>query len=280
MDPLDKDVVFPTDADLKLPIPDSPLKLYKKRSLAGPRSMHNEQPRRFTPPQECLRKDRKAAAKGRQRTREVIKFDPLDPYSASDSDDDDDLKKGVPPFVRSPTRTDSMATLADEQPAKIDSKRAKDDPLSEDEQDVTSSRTRGAKWQPEFLQRHQLAHKASAAAISTAGTGSSNTLTPAVFTPVPATPSLIKAVERVSAAQQEAFSAARPTEGLPSSSSSPSTPAAVVPEPRGHNWDAFWHDVKTKAGHGFHPQPTQDRRSGAGSGSVSGSVTGAATPKQ
>ena len=77
--------------------------------------------------------------------------------------------------------------------------------VSDDEQDVTASRAQKAKdgkWQPDFLQRHNLAHKQSSAAISQAGTASSTTLTPAVFTPVPATPSLIKAVERVNAAQR------------------------------------------------------------------------------
>ena len=182
--------------------------------------------------------------------------------------------------MRAPTRTDSMATLAEEQPAKIDPKLTKVDPLSDDEQDVTASRTRaprdGTKWQPDFLQRHTLVHKASSAVISQAGTGSSNTLTPVAFTPVPATPLLIKAVERVSAAQQEAFSNMRPSDGLPSSSSS-SIPAAAVPEPRGHNWDAFWHDVKSKAGHGFQQHPSRD---GAGSASGNGGGSGVATPKR
>ncbi len=156
------------DANLKLSISGSPLKLYKKCSLAGPRSMSNEQPCRFTPPQEYLHKDRRPGFKGRQRTCKVIKFHPLDPYATvSDSDDEEDLKKGVPAFVCLPTRTDSMATLADKQPAKLDPKKGKDDPVSEDEQDVTTSRTPAAKWHPEFFQRH---HKASSAAVSQAGT--------------------------------------------------------------------------------------------------------------
>ncbi|KAI0714087.1 hypothetical protein C8T65DRAFT_645461 [Cerioporus squamosus] len=269
LDPVGKDVIFPTDAELKLPVPDSPLKLYKKRSLAGPHASPHDQPRRFTPPQDYLRKDRRPGVKGRQRTRELIKFEPLDPYAESDSDEDEDLKKGVPAFVRSPTRSDSMATLADEQPAR----KAKNDPLSEDEQDVTANRMH-------FLRRHSLAHKASTAAISQAGTGSSTTLTPTAFTPVPATPSLIKAVERVNAAQREAFSGS--TDGLPLSvsvsTSVPATPGAAPPEPRPHNWNAFWDDVKTKAGHGFHPH----RRDGADvdGGSQSGAGVAAAPSRR
>ena len=260
MDPIDKDIVFPADADLKLPIPDSPLKLYKKRSLAGSRPSPGDSPRRFTPPQDYLRKERRPGIKGRQRTREAVKFDPLDPYVESESDEED-LKKGVPPFVRSPTRSDSMATLTDEPPAKGSKtalpKKQKTDPLSEDEEDVTADRTAvhnepRDKWAPDFLRRHSLAHRPSSAALSHAGTGSSNTLSPATFTPVPATPSLIKAVERVSAAQQEAYSQ-RPTDGLPAvvAPSSAASAAGVVDHHHGHTWEAFWRDVKAKAGHGF-----------------------------
>lgn len=222
--------------------------------------MSNEQPCRFTPPQEYLRKDRRPGFKGRQRTCKVIKFHLLDPYAAvSDSDDEEDLKKGVPAFVCLPTCTDSMATLADKQPAKLDSKKGKDDPVSEDEQDVTTSRTPAAKWHPEFFQRH---HKASSAAVSQAGTSLSTTLTPVTFMSVPATLSLIKAVEGVSAAQQEAFSMAPTMEGLLPSSLSHTNPAAAVPKPHGHNWDMFCHDVKSKAGHEFQPQ--LPRRNGTG----------------
>ncbi|KAI9064645.1 hypothetical protein FKP32DRAFT_1591267 [Trametes sanguinea] len=273
-DPIDKDIIFPADADLKRPIPDSPLKLYKKKSLAGSHSPPQTS-RRFTPPQELLRKDRKPVL-GRGRTREVIKFDPLDPYALSDSDsDDDELKKAPHALVRSPTRTDSMATLTDDKPPlekQAKGRHVKMDPLSDDEEDVTTVAARqrstspGEQWSPDFIRRHsqrQLHHQP-----SSAGTGSSNTLTPAVFTPVPATPSLIKAVERVNAAQQEAFTrqAARSTDGLPLPMSSAHTEGQAVPSPhvghvRGPNWDAFWHDVKTKAGHGFH-----QRRDGGGGG--------------
>ncbi|OSD02412.1 hypothetical protein PYCCODRAFT_1410891 [Trametes coccinea BRFM310] len=284
--PTDTDIVFPADADLKRPIPDSPLKLYKKTSLAGPHGPPAGA-RRFTPPQEVLRKDRKPVL-GRGRTREVIKFDPLDPYAMSDSDSDDDhdeeLKKGAARvFVRSPTRTDSMATLTDDKPSPAKSplekhaqgRHAKRDPLSDaDEEDVTALAARlgqgspspGEKWSPDFIRRHSQRHlhhaPSSAGASSSAGTGSSNTLTPALFAPVPATPSLIKAVERVSAAQQEAFS--RQTEGLPM----PSPPVGTGTQPghvRAPNWDAFWHDVKAKAkaGHGFH-HPRREHDSGAG----------------
>ncbi|KAI0671029.1 hypothetical protein C8Q78DRAFT_974183 [Trametes maxima] len=275
-DPISKDIIFPADADLKRPIPDSPLKLYKKQSLSG-RYSPQDSARCFTPPQELLRKDRKPVL-GKGRTREAVKFDPFDPYTLSESEDEDDFKKAVPAFVRSPTRTDSMATLTNEAPSPVKegrssgNRRVKMDSLSDDEEDVTIGATRertispnGEKWSPDFIRRHsqrQLAHKPSSAAFSQAasssnGTGSSATLTPAAFTPVPATPSLIKAVERVNAAQQEAFSShpARSTEGLPIASH-----PMVIEEPlrgrqghhQGHNWDAFWRDVKAKAGHGFH----------------------------
>ncbi|KAI0655484.1 hypothetical protein C8Q70DRAFT_1020299 [Cubamyces menziesii] len=287
-DPIDKDIVFPADADLKRPIPDSPLKLYKKKSLAGAHSPRLSV-RRFTPPQELLRKERKPVLGGRTRTREVIKFDPLDPYTLSDSDEEEDLKKAVPAFVRSPTRTDSMATLTNDSPLapKSSGRRVQIDSLSDDEEDVTVIATRdgntspsGEKWSPDFIRRHSQRHLNhgpssagfSQAASSSNGTSSSNTLTPAVL-PVPATPSLIKAVERVNAAQQEAFTnqAARSTEGLPmiSALGSAEESRGRQPHARGHNWDAFWHDVKTKAaGHGFH-----HRREGGGQGGVSDSTS-------
>ncbi|KAI0366938.1 hypothetical protein BV20DRAFT_1045924 [Pilatotrama ljubarskyi] len=275
-DPIGKDIVFPTDADLKLPVPESPLKLYKKKSLAGSHSP-NPSVRRFTPPQELLRKERRPVLGGRGRTREVIKFDPLDPYALSDSDSEDDLKKAVPAFVRAPTRTDSMATLTDDKPSPAVEKPSRGrkgsmESLSDDEEDVTSNARRerttspqGEKWSPDFIRRHsqrQLNLKQSSAGFSHAasgsyGTGSSNTLTPTAFTPVPATPSLIKAVERVNAAQQEAFAhhPACSTDGLPVSaplSGSENAQRQQQSQPPIPNWDAFWHDVKTKAGHGFH----------------------------
>ncbi|KAH9912699.1 uncharacterized protein BXZ73DRAFT_56051 [Epithele typhae] len=253
LDPIDEDVVFPTDADLKLPIPDSPLKLYKKRSLTSSYGAKSTSPRRFTPPQDYLRKERRPGIKGCQRTREAIKFDPLDPYAASDSDDDD-LKNGVPTFVRSPTRTGSMATLTEERPSKRSKtthlKKVLEDPLSDDEQDLASlptSNEKSPKWTPEFIRRHSL--KSSVAGSQ--GTASSATLTPTAFTPVPATASLIRAVERVNAAQQAVYTP-RATDGLPFMSA----PSAGAPLPASHHhgrgWDAFWSDVKTKAGHGFH----------------------------
>ncbi|KAI0823299.1 hypothetical protein BC628DRAFT_1325331 [Trametes gibbosa] len=264
MDPIDKDIIFPADADLKRPIPDSPLKLYKKNSIARPRSPTEL----FTPPPELLRKDRKPVL-CRGRTREIIKFDPHDPYTLSDSEEEEDLVKIAPTFLRSPTRTHSMATLTNEKPSPVkvarDGRRAKADPLSDGEEDVTSSVGRvrattptGDEWSPDFIRRHsqrQLAHRQSTAGFSQAasssnGSGSSATLAPAAFTPVPATPSLIKAVERVNAAHQEAFAnqaAARSTDGLPMPN-----PAPFRGPPHGRHWDVFWRDVKTKAGHGFH----------------------------
>ncbi|KAI8986247.1 hypothetical protein BD414DRAFT_488111 [Trametes punicea] len=281
-----KDIIFPTDIDLKRPVPDSPLKLYKKKSLAG-RPSSDQPVRRFTPPHEFLRKEHRPVLGARVRTREIIKFDPLDPYTLSDSEEEDDLKKGSPAFARSPTRTDSMATLANDKapPVASDDRekghRVQMDQLSDDEEDVTSvalrektRSTSGEKWSPGFLRRHsqrQLSHQASSAgfsqaASSTNGTGSSNTLTPATFTPVPATPSLIKAVERVKAAQQEAFAkhAVRSTDGFPIPPASD-----IAAEPHGpvigHSWDAFWHDVKMKAGHGFY-----HRRDGGNATGVAG----------
>ncbi|CDO75303.1 hypothetical protein BN946_scf184654.g11 [Trametes cinnabarina] len=269
MDPIDKDIIFPADADLKRLIPESPLKLHKK-SLADPWSPQLST-QRFTPPQELLRKDRKPVL-GRGRTRDIVKFDPRDPYVLSGSDSEDDFKKDVHAFVRSPTRTDSMATLTDDKPSPAHKqekgRRVTMDPLSDYEEDVTSLARRqretfpGEKWTPGFIRRYskkQLHHQPSTAGFSQAasssnGTASSNTLTPTAFTPVPATPSLIKAVERVNVAQQAAFSrqAVRTTDGLPMPSTSGDAQGQQPAHVRGPNWDAFWHEVRVKAGQGFY----------------------------
>ena len=45
----------------------------------------------------------------------------------------------------------------------------------------------------------------------------------------------------------------RPTDGLPAvvAPSSAASAAGVVDHHHGHTWEAFWRDVKAKAGHGF-----------------------------
>ncbi|KDQ62239.1 hypothetical protein JAAARDRAFT_170470 [Jaapia argillacea MUCL 33604] len=123
-------------------------------------------------------------------------------------------------------------------------------------------------WSPEFLRRHRSATGAgtpesrnsgsgggqdyfgNAAVSSSAGsqhTAVDGNLTAASPPPgaVPMTPSLIKAFDRIHAAQREAFSA--PTTPV----SQPSVPPHRRQPPAGQNWDVFWKDVTDKATEGL-----------------------------
>lgn len=134
---------------------------------------------------------------------------------------------------------------------------------SDFEDDVTAGATRlppsgpeGADWQPGFLRRASLkaeseAHRSTSAAPSSQHSAPSSQRTaverpassslpaspviPPAFTPVPATPSLIRAIERVQAAYNPAATS--------SIADSPSE------EPKGPKWNSFWQEVKAKAGH-------------------------------
>jgi hypothetical protein len=107
-------------------------------------------------------------------------------------------------------------------------------------------------WSPDFLAKHRNGTSAG-----------SNRSIPALATlgaaPVPATPSLIKAMERVAVAQREAFGPqgerTQTTAGLPDSSSTaideatPKIKEAEQSEKRnGARWQEFWREVKVKAG--------------------------------
>lgn len=166
-------------------------------------------------------------------------------------------------------------TLADEdvhrsrvdKDAQLESPRLKaglDTPdYSDFEDDVTTGATRlppsgldGAGWQPGFLRRASLkaeseAHRSPSVAPSSQHSAPSSQRTaveqsassslpaspviPPAFTPVPATPSLIRAIERVQAAYNPA-------------TTSP-TADPLSDEPKGPKWNYFWQEVKAKAGH-------------------------------
>lgn len=143
---------------------------------------------------------------------------------------------------------------------------------SDYEEDVTAGATcpqvprDSPEWSPAFLHRH-FAHSAQPHTLSPPAKGLSSansatyasshmlTTSPLPYTPVPATPSLIRAIDRISAAQQAAY---KPL-------SSPATPPLMASvrdglpihsgEPRcglhGPKWELFWKDVKEKAGNGL-----------------------------
>ncbi|KAJ6567766.1 hypothetical protein DFH09DRAFT_1314274 [Mycena vulgaris] len=116
---------------------------------------------------------------------------------------------------------------------------------SDYEEDVTSlaAPTGGSKdkdWSPGFLQRHRSGGNAvsSTAGSQRTAVSASNTSS-APLGAVPATPSLIKALDRIAVAQKDAFSQA-PADGMPQ-------PASPREEYKGARWDDFWKEVRDKA---------------------------------
>lgn len=138
---------------------------------------------------------------------------------------------------------------------------------SDYEEDVTSGKidelaSRDSQtWTPSFIRRHSTklaetpsreAHAVGPRIGTTAidrsqpwpAASSDASPTPA-FASVPATPSLIRAVERVSAAQQAAYSPSGPP-SIPTASALQGSPTAN--DASHPQWRSFWQDVKVKAG--------------------------------
>ncbi|KAF7303746.1 hypothetical protein MIND_00604200 [Mycena indigotica] len=183
--------------------------------------------------------------------RDGVKFKPVgDSYS--DDDDDDPLNSPplsptskVPrPWLRQKTSIASTTpTLVDDlspKGGKLDfdrevkkvreGKKLRDGEApeySDFEDDVTNmgGKHSGEEWKPGFLKRH------TSGANSTSST-SQQTIVKSKSPPlgaVPATPSLIKALDRIAVAQKDAFS------------------QPPSPEEKGARWDEFWKDVRDKA---------------------------------
>jgi len=285
MDPIAKEVIYPTDADLKLS-PPSPT-LPKKHPSLFALSSHS---RVFKPPRrpEILRKQKKdkALIPGFKRTRQAIKFSPLDVDDLSSSDDDEDSLKKTSVHMHAhqlpSSQSNSTATLVDEtiqnrstgaehldlakETEKVKTamkgyldREAPD--YSDYEEDVTVSATRNRiprdapGWAPPFLQRHSSPALAPRHAMapygilrpSFASAHSAPAVSPDVpltSVPVPATPSLIRAIDRISQAQQAAY-ARWPSDdaGLPPPSDKPEIPR------HSGGWQSFWRDVKARAAH-------------------------------
>ncbi|KAJ7103765.1 hypothetical protein C8R44DRAFT_887282 [Mycena epipterygia] len=117
---------------------------------------------------------------------------------------------------------------------------------SDYEEDVTSLATKDGnkdkEWSPGFLKRHRSgANAVSSSASQRTAVNSSNTKSPPLGA-VPATPSLIKALDRIAVAQKDAFLPGSPADGMPG--------AGVAPpreEFKGARWDDFWKEVRDKA---------------------------------
>ncbi len=187
------------------------------------------------------------------RKREAVKFGAVNPDDLS-SDDEDDPLSTPPPLARR-TSTLSSVTLTNgsnvdswrTSPMKGDQARVapamravlrgrENDALeySDHEEDVTNAQTHTDRntpgWRPQFLARH--------------GSDAAN---PALSVGVvPMTPSLIRAVDRITAAQAQAYG----TSSDPDTSAAgheADTESVLV---RKQRWEAFWRDVTAKASEG------------------------------
>jgi hypothetical protein len=112
---------------------------------------------------------------------------------------------------------------------------------SDYEEDLTSLANKDASkdkdWSPGFLKRHRSGANAASSTTSQRTAVSNGKSAP--LGAVPATPSLIKALDRIAVAQKDAFSDAD-ADGMPDGSAPPE-------EYKGARWGDFWKDVREKA---------------------------------
>lgn len=255
--PKGKEIIFPDEEfqDTKYPIPStptSPTKLHKLAAFPPAQSQFHLNP-------ECLKKPRgQPRLHGfKRKPREAVKFRPLGDAN-SDSDSEDELDKPPPqptrPWLRprpSLASTHTANTLVDDyeqfDPAlekiKINTKKGTDTPdYSDYEEDVTATK----EWQAGLLAKRS----GSLEKQRSASGGGQSSATLSAGTPplgaVPATPSLIKALDRIKEAQKVAFV----PDGMPRMASSD---GRLSPKRQGpatsqkEHWDGFWKDVRDQA---------------------------------
>lgn len=216
----------------------------------SPRSLRKQ----TQPPLARLRGLRDARGHG-HRKREVVKFGAVNPDDLSSDEDEDPLSIPPPPARRSSTHSSltltngsssgsrciSVLKEGQEQvaSARRTALRGKDNAApeySDFEEDVTNAHTEAREhrdspdWKPPFL-----AHHASSAASPAQPVGA-----------VPMTPSLIRAVDRIAAAQAQAYGSSA---GSDSSAATPGTQGDSVLA-RKQRWEAFWGDVTAKVAEG------------------------------
>ncbi|KAH8834354.1 hypothetical protein DL96DRAFT_1491540 [Flagelloscypha sp. PMI_526] len=217
----------------------------------------------------------KKVGKGKKK-REAIKFRPLGDAELSSSDDDSEPLSPATqrPWLKSKaSNASSSRTLVEEgvdYDKDLEALRRKKQGFGEKEvpeysdgEDVTEGlktprKTSGSTtdvesttgWSPKFLQQRT----SSSNSHSTQPHSSTGTTRSQGFKPVPATPSLIRAIDRVQAAHREAYRAA--PDGLPKLEEEPETMSIrqeelpqqteeEQPKPHG-GWASFWRDVERK----------------------------------
>jgi hypothetical protein len=263
------EIVFPTDEELK----STPLKLQKRTSISkapgGFQFLNNGH-------------SQSAHERAGKRTRDPAKFGSN--LSGFDSDSgEDELKTPLgfgKPWLEhkrssSPLVFVGYAELSREVGNDIDVEKelaqvktglgAHEEYSDFEEDDITSAAAVKQKrdrdtsgWSPDFLRRHRESGGSSTTSQRTAVDYSVVSSAPAPEGAVPITPSLIKAIDRITVAQQAVFGAAGvpPRPGLPPSKSSKLADMSGLPraqvlpcaeEDSSARWDAFWRDVHEKA---------------------------------
>ncbi|EJD50551.1 hypothetical protein AURDEDRAFT_84291 [Auricularia subglabra TFB-10046 SS5] len=181
----------------------------------------------FSSPQNRLRVNKRRATSGGTT---AVKFQPLAQDLSSDSEEDElDKKYPLRPFAKRASTSGSSVTAVSER-ARGKLPRGPDDDVDYSDVEVPALKHRQSRdvpgWKPGFLSR---AHTETGDAAAPPPPGA-----------VPATPSLIKALERVQQAQTSAYGSApqTPQPGSPKSDAGPDGP---------ERWQGFWADVQTMA---------------------------------
>lgn len=224
-----------------------------------------------------LRKSGSKRANSAKPSRRAIKFQPGDEEWSSDSDEDE-VKPTRKPFVPRSLSTASTATLTnsrridDSEILKPPSRTLGEIPdYSDYEEDLAVLGQKAVSredpnWTPEFIRRHSTRSTSSlrgadkpSAARTPSPTGSAQSSrkniptrssgppplplpqVPDALSSVPATPSLIRAVDRITAAYTAQVDPTMKADGLPRTSSKERRGSGSQP------WDSFWADVKAKA---------------------------------
>ncbi|KAJ7040825.1 hypothetical protein C8F04DRAFT_1082291 [Mycena alexandri] len=208
-------------------------------------------------------------ARAGTKKRGAVKFQPVNGEDGLSSDDDDDELPLSPtgakvqrPWLRQKMSVASTTpTLVDDASAKgrdldfdkemqrvrgakgrnFDSEAPE---YSDYEEDLTSLANKDLsrkdkEWSPGFLKRHRDGANAVSSTGSQRTAVSSSNTKAAPLGAVPATPSLIKALDRIAIAQKDAFSSA---DGMPEAG-----PDAPREEYKGAHWGDFWKEVRDKA---------------------------------
>lgn len=198
-------------------------------------------------------------AKNARTARRAIKFQSGDEESLSSSDEDEPALASKHFAPRSLSSASSATLTNSRTNLKPPSRPFADVPeYSDYEEDLTEvghdkpSRD-DPNWTPEFIRRHSLRSSTTHVDTppSTSQTSASDShqqlrqgspprlLSPDALSSAPATPSLIRAVDRITAAYAAQAIPPKEREGLP-------TPSGVT-STSDRPWEAFWADVKAKA---------------------------------